>query len=112
MGGFEPLVLNPKGLPRIGLIHVWPQDASGVATVSIGLDRDTRANLEKWAKHLGVDVVEGKPRELIPGSGNWTQRLEAAHQADGIETVVFISLAVEAPAEQPVESARTPGAHQ
>jgi hypothetical protein len=112
MGGHMPLLLAPKGLPTIQHIHIWPQNARGIATVSISLERDTRANLAKWAKHLGVEIVEGEPYETFPGNGQWMRRLEAVHVADGIETKVWISFPAEAPAEQAPESVGNPAVDQ
>ncbi len=108
MGTREPLILKSRGLPKIASIHVWPRNSRGVVTVSIGLEPDTRAAVEKWAEHLGVDVTEHDPEELIPS--RWRQWIEAVHEADGVLTRIWTLVPVEPPAAttDPAETETAP----
>lgn len=88
---FGSIEFDAKGLPRIYSLRVSPGIlGEGPVTVSILLDSNERAAVAKWAKRLGVQVVDCKPYRARP-EYPWTQTFEAVHEAEGYRVRVWTS---------------------
>lgn len=89
---FGPIEFDAKGLPRIYSLRVSPGIlGEGPLTVSILLESDERAAVAKWAKRLGVQVVDCEPYRARP-EYPWTRTFEAVHEAEGYRVRVWTSM--------------------
>ena len=102
---FDSFEFDAAGLPRVYSLRVTPNyTGTGPVIVSILLDSCRRSAVEKWAKRLGVEVVDCKPH-LHSGGDRVTYTYEATLQADGCRVRVWTSFDQDVPAEAADETA-------
>jgi len=95
---FGELQINTKGLPRIFSISLnLSHPGERVTRVSILLSGDCRADVQRWAARLGVEVSEREARALYPGD-RWARRAEAVAEVPGFRVTVWTRLAPQASA--------------
>ena len=101
---FGPIKIDTKGLPRIFQISVDPSYPGERTTrVSILLSGDRRADVQRWAARLGVEVSERETRPLFPGD-RWARRAEAVAEVPGFRVTVWTRIAPQASAAAQVSS--------
>lgn len=84
-------------LPGVYSMHVMAHDARGEkAIVFILLKGERRADVAKWARHFGSDVVEDEPRP--DDVGGWERLVTTAFDVPGFRVTVRTIIPTKAPA--------------
>lgn len=84
-------------LPGIFSMNIqMPPTPGDPIYVAILLKGYRRADVAKWARHFGSEVVEGEPRRQSVGDG-WERHVETAHEARGFRIHVRTTVPVKAP---------------
>lgn len=79
---FGEKTVDTTGLPRIAVISSYSL-SDGTTCVMVLLASRARAAVEKWAKRLGVDVVEDA------GGCGWDSKVSAEAESDGYRLHVY-----------------------
>ena len=96
---------DAKGLPRVFSLRVSPSyTGEGPVTVSVLLDSCERSAVAKWAKRMGVEVVDVKPYQSRPGE-RWTHTYEAVREERDCRLRVWTSKDLDASAGPAAASA-------